>query len=241
MWDTFMQLPHGLIFNTPEEKKFFRRRFSTAERDGPTIGIGVDAPTEFHVPPFLRKYSLHDPFLLYVGRIDASKGCAELFDFFRRLRESDTEPRKLVLLGNEVMTVPYHPDIIRLGFVADQEKFAAMAACDWLVNPSPYESLSIVLLETWLAGRPALVNAACEVLVGQCRRSNGGLWYSNYAEWQQAILSVDSATRSMIGQQGKEYVEREYSWDRIESCYRAAVDANGTSPRASSAVSVSAP
>ncbi|CAN5744993.1 hypothetical protein BH20VER1_BH20VER1_21090 [soil metagenome] len=51
-----------------------------------------------------------------------------------------------------------------------------MAACDWLLMPSYFESLSIVLLETWAVGRPAIVNAKAEVLKGHCARSNGGLW-----------------------------------------------------------------
>ncbi len=224
MWDAFIRLPRGLIFNTPEERRFFQRRFSSAQRDGPTIGIGVDAPPRFDVPAFREKYSLREPFLLYVGRIDPSKGCAELFDFFRELRKADPSPRKLLLLGRDVMAVPYHPDIIHLGFVADDEKFAAMAACDWLVIPSPYESLSIVLLETWVAGRPALVNASCDVLVGQCQRSNGGLWYSNYAEWSRAIRSVDSRSKSILGRQGKTYVQANYTWDRMEARYKATVE-----------------
>ena len=33
------------------------------------------------------KFGLAEPYVIYVGRIDANKGCAELFDFFTRVRE----------------------------------------------------------------------------------------------------------------------------------------------------------
>jgi glycosyltransferase involved in cell wall biosynthesis len=81
------------------------------------------------------------------------------------------------------MPISSHPDIIALGFVDEQTKWDALAACDLLVMPSPYESLSIVLLEAWAVGKPVLVNGRCEVLVGQCRRAQGGLWYTSKYEF----------------------------------------------------------
>ena len=98
-----------------------------------------------------------------------------------------------------------------------------MAACDWLVNPSEYESLSMVLLETWLAGRPCLVNGRSEVLVGHCQRSNGGLWYDSYEEWIRILTSINAGTRNILGSQGKRYVQTNYSWQRIENEYLAGI------------------
>jgi len=223
MWENIFSLPKQLIFNTQWERQFLRSRFPKLRLEGPTIGVGIEPPRSVHAPDFRRRYRLDGDFLLYVGRIDESKGCHTLIEYFIRAREHHVIDHKLVLIGNEVMPVPYHPEIIHLGFVTDEEKFAAMAACDWLVNPSPYESLSMVLLETWLTGRPVLVNSSSEVLVGHCRKSNGGLWYSNYHEWEKAITLVDSAAKSVLGQCGNAYVRTNYSWDRIESEYRATV------------------
>lgn len=118
------------------------------------------------------------------------------------------------------MEIPPHPDIISLGFVDEQTKWDALAACDLLVMPSPYESLSMVLLEAWMAGKPVLVNGRCEVLVGQCRRANGGLWYENFGEFTLCLRTLqndDLSTR--LGCQGKQFVEQQYSWSRIESYY----------------------
>src|SRR6185369_8670888 len=99
-------------------------------------------------------------------------------------------PAKLVLIGRAAMPIPDHPDIISLGYVAEQTKWDALAACEALVMPSPHESLSIVLLEAWSVGKPVIVNGRCEVLVGQCRRADGGVWYEDFEEFTQGLACL---------------------------------------------------
>jgi glycosyltransferase involved in cell wall biosynthesis len=117
------------------------------------------------------------------------------------------------------MPVPFHDDIIHLGFVDDVQKWAAMAACDWMLMPSPHESLSMAVLEAWAVGRPALVNGACAVLVRHCQESHGGLWHNTFDEWKAALDIVDKETRDILGRQGMAYVQQRYSWDRVETNY----------------------
>ena len=139
MWDRFFAMPRGFIFQAPEEQLFLQRRFPQLRLSGPVAGIGVEIPPELDGPRFRCKYEINEPFLLYVGRVDESKGCRDLFDLFCRLKAETSTPHKLVLIGSEVMPVPYHKDIIYLGPSSEQEKWDAMAACDWLINPLPYE------------------------------------------------------------------------------------------------------
>ena len=86
-----------------------------------------------------------------------------------------------------------------------------------LVVPSPYESLSIVLLEAWNYATPALVNAYCKVLQGQVRRASGGLYYRSSREFQEALswLLANDAGRRELGEQGLAYVDREYRWPTV--------------------------
>ena len=88
-----------------------------------------------------------------------------------------------MLIGNPVLDIPAHPRIRHLGFVGDQDKFDVIAGAAALVMPSSYESLSMVALEAWALGRPVIANARCDVLLGQCLRSNAGLYYENAAEF----------------------------------------------------------
>jgi glycosyltransferase involved in cell wall biosynthesis len=95
---------------------------------------------------------------------------------------------------------------------------AALDQCRLLVMPSPYESLSIVTLEAWKLGAPVLANARCQVLVGQCLRSNGGLFYHGYAEFAeglQLLLDRPELART-LGGQGRSWVESECAWDTVE-------------------------
>jgi len=103
------------------------------------------------------------------------------------------------------------------------EKFDALDGADLLVMPSFYESLSMVTLEAWALGKPVLVNALCDVLKGQCGRSNGGLYYESYPEFREALsLLLDSPRlRSALGENGRRYFEANYSWDVIEGKYLA--------------------
>lgn len=222
MWNEFFKLPKGLIFQTPEEREFLARRFPSLPLAGPVAGVGIEIPAKVDPGAFREKYQLQRPFLLYVGRIDASKGCAALFEWFIQL-DGGPAGYQLVLTGREVLPVPYHKDIIYLGFVSEEEKWNAMASCGWLILPSKYESLSISLLETWAVGRPGLVNAESEVLRGHCQRSNGGVWYADWAECEALLQAMDDDTASALGRQGQAYVLKRYTWERVESIYLAAL------------------
>lgn len=215
-----------LIFNTIEEKRFVERLFPATHFDGPVVGVAIDRPAQVDPTRFRRNFGIQDGFLLYLGRIDSAKGCQEMFDYFVRNRAERRVPTRLVLLGKPVMAIPTHPDIVSLGFVSEETKWDALAACDALVMPSPNESLSMVLLEAWSVGKPVVVNGRCEVLVGQCRRSNGGLWYESYEEWVRVLETIQSGrVASVLGRQGWRYVRQQYSWVSIERAYLDEVEA----------------
>jgi glycosyltransferase involved in cell wall biosynthesis len=87
--------------------------------------------------------------------------------------------------------------------------------------PSRLESLSMVSLEAWWAERPVLANAKCEVLRGQCQRSNAGLYYSTYDEFREALALLEARPElgRALGRNGRRYFEANYAWDVIERKY----------------------
>jgi len=221
----FFSLPKYLIFSTQEEQDFVQKKFRIEHIPSDIVGVAVQGPKKVVTEDFFRSYSLQN-FIIYVGRIDPSKGCQELFDYFLRYKEDHPSDLKLVLIGKPVMSIPDKPDIISLGFVEEQEKYNAMAAARVLIMPSPYESLSIVLLESWYCKRPVLVNGKCPVLVGQCKRSNGGLWYNNYDEFEAGLsyLLKNEKNSCYLGESGNRFTMNNYDWGVIEKKYLDAVN-----------------
>ena len=92
-----------------------------------------------------------------------------------------------------------HPRIRHLGFLDDADKFDAMAAADLLIMPSYFESLSMVALEAWALGTPVLANGQCDVLKGQCIRSNAGLYYDNATASSSETLQAIEQNRWLSG------------------------------------------
>jgi hypothetical protein len=87
--------------------------------------------------------------------------------------------------------------------------------------PSYYESLSMVALEAWALGKPVLANGRCDVLKGQCIRSNAGLYYESYEEFVEALYSLESngPLNSRLGRNGREFFRQHYTWPVIERKY----------------------
>jgi len=218
LFNVLFHLPRGFIFNTVEERDFVHRRFGNAYVPYRVLGVGIDVPHPASDGLPLGEY------IVYMGRVDPSKGCDTLFEYFIRYKEDYPGPLQLVLIGNVTMPLPDHPDIRALGFIREErnaERFAWLQGARVLVLPSPYESLSLATLEAWALSTPALVNARCEVLRGHCRRSNGGLYYSSYEEFAATLrlLLTNERLRQELGRNGAAYVHRNYNWDTIERAY----------------------
>ena len=215
----FFSLPRGIVYLTPEEQTLVEDASGNRSVPSVVIGSGLNLPEADPALDFRAKHALARPFLLYVGRIDKNKGCVTLFAYFKKFRAETGADVDLVLAGRTVVEVPDDRHVRHVGFITEEEKVAALRECALLVMPSPYESLSVVTLEAWKLGVPVLANARCKVLAGQCLRSNGGLFYHGYAEFAEGLrlLLAEPRLKEALGRQGREYVEREYSWQTIDA------------------------
>src|SRR5215203_1674911 len=211
----------GIMYNSHEERAMIHAAAKNEAVPGVVVGVGSDVPERADAARFRSKFKLDRPFAIYVGRIDENKGCKELFQHFRRYAATFPRGLHLVLVGSAIMPVPDHPRIHHLGFLDDRDKFDALAASDLLIMPSYFESLSMVALEAWALGKPVLANAHCDVLKGQCVRSNAGLYYENYEEFVEALYSLESngPLNALLGRNGREFFTRNYSWPVIERKY----------------------
>ncbi len=215
----------AVMYNSFEERALIEH---VSGRQGPSIvvGVGSDIPQRTDPRRFRRKFNIRRPFALYIGRIDENKGCVELFDFFQRYAALYPAGLDLVLVGSNVIDIPKHPRIKHLGFLSDADKFDALASSDLLVMPSRYESLSMVVLEAWALGKPVLVNARCDVLRGQAVRSNAGLYYENFGEFDECLYALEGSgpLGGILGRNGRQFFQRHYAWPVIERKYLEMLD-----------------
>jgi len=186
VFEPLFKMPKAIVYNTYEEKKFINPKFDNENIIDDIIGTGLQKIENIDANDFKKKYNINN-FIIYVGRIDIEKGCKELFEYFIQFKKEIKSDVKLVLAGKTVIDIPKHPDIITLGFISDQDKYNGIKASELLILSSKYESLSMTIMEAWLCNKAVLVNGNCEVLKGQCIKSNGGLYYKNYDEFRDCL------------------------------------------------------
>jgi glycosyltransferase involved in cell wall biosynthesis len=214
-----------LLFLSGAELALARALYGLAADVPVLLGGGVDTDFSTDDLAFRRKYGIDAPFVLYAGRKDHGKNVPQLIEYFRHYRAVRNSLCELVLLGGGPLpgSVGIGEGIRDLGFVPQQDKYDAYAAAALLCNPSLQESFSLVVLEAWVVGTPALVHGHCAVTREHCTQSNGGLYFTNYAEFEACLdlLLSRPGLRTALGQNGREYVLQHYSWDSILDRYKS--------------------
>ncbi len=209
---------------------------ATAERDlahtlygaisGGEVGMGFETPAVSKtVSPVSGQYAV------VLGRKETGKNAQLAIDYFIESKAKGliSEDLKLVIAGGGDFKDLYRDaalargDIIDLLRVSEEEKLALLRDAVALVQPSVNESFSIVLMESWLQGTPALVHGRCAVTRDHVVRSKGGMYFLNSDEFGGALslLCDDTELRAKLGCNGQRYVRERYSWsavlDRFES------------------------
>jgi glycosyltransferase involved in cell wall biosynthesis len=221
------RLPAAIVFNTPEERDLIERITSNPGLRGDVVGTGIDRPEKIPVEDVVPRLDLIGDYVVYVGRIEPAKGCAVMIDHFMRWQRETRANVALALVGRGPLVVAESPHVRAMGALGDAEKLAAIAGARALLMPSRYESLSMVVLEAWMVGRPVLVNGDCEVLRGQVLRSDGGLYYRRYSEFAAALdlLLSEAELADTLGRQGGEYFEANYAWPCVMEKYDRLLEA----------------
>ncbi|MCD7811788.1 MAG: glycosyltransferase family 4 protein [Ruminococcus sp.] len=226
-FESIFKLPAAYVFLTDEEKSLVQKLFGCGDIPCGVMGTGVEVPCTPDPDAFRRKFKISGDYIIYVGRIDEGKDCPTLFRYFTEYKKRRPESGlKLVLMGKQVCEIPKHRDIISLGFVSEEDKFSGISGAKCLVLPSRFESLSISVLEAMTLSVPVIVNGVCDVLKGHCLKSNGGLYYMNYFEFEgilDYIFSHDAEYKLMCGN-ARAYIRENYEWDVIMKRFRSIIN-----------------
>ncbi len=162
-----------------------------------------------------------EPYICALGRVDTLKGTTMLADFVSTYRERHQNNVSLALVG-PVAIAPDEQSWLKItGQVSEEEKWAILRDCALFVSPSYYESFSLVIMEAWSVGVPVLVNGRCAATTEHVIRSKAGAVFQNYPEFEVALeLLLDAEKiRNELGQRGKIYVEKNFTWGVVIDRY----------------------
>ncbi len=212
---------NGIIYLSDAERNLVHRVYPGAQKSMELKGLfGINPPEDIaqdEEAALRQKYSnvLSQMYFLFLGRASASKNCPALVHAFSQARHRTQLRAYLVFCGSDDFDLPSRPDIINVGFVSEKEKSFLLRHAAALVNPSAYESLSLVMLEAWNQGTMVVVNGASHAMREQVKASGGGLFFNSEAMFEGIMVwcMKHGPLLSEIGRRGQDYIRRRYNWD----------------------------
>jgi glycosyltransferase involved in cell wall biosynthesis len=218
--------PKAILYNTISEKRFVNNLFKNDNIYNDVVAVGVEPTSAVNLPPIQPVLSADSKYIIYIGRIEAGKGCKTLIKYFLKYKKNSRANIKLVLVGQPLMPIPKHPDIVVKGFVDEDIKIALLKNALALVIPSLYESLSMVTIESMAYGIPVIANEHCEVLKDHINNSNAGFLYLDFDGFKNAIdgLLTGQANLPQLSDNAQKYVAQNYSWEVVIDKYVKAID-----------------
>lgn len=217
----------GILCNSVPEADLVRRLYDAVPRERIYVpGEGIDLARRGNGQLFRERFFAAHPcggqesaLLLYVGRRDESKNITQLLVYMREYWARRGVPLHLLFAGRDALRLPpaLGDVLIDVGYLDETDKHDAYAAADVFVQPSLYESFSIVLMEAWLQGTPALVHGQCNVTAYHCEQSGGGLTFTDFGMFAAAldVLLARPDLRQTLGQRGRAYVVEVCNWETV--------------------------
>ena len=191
------------------------------------VGGGLDPlPDSWQTADPLAKYQLKQPFILFLGRANHSKGAIHTLQAIAQLHEAGL-PITWVIAGQITaefeqalarVSSPVRQQIRPLGIVTEIEKHALLAASSLLVMPSHADSFGIVFLEAWAHGKPVIGARAGGIPDVIDEEQNGLLVpFGDVTALAQAIrrLLTQPDLAHKLGENGRAKVTNQYSWDHV--------------------------
>lgn len=195
-------------FNSQEELNLFVNVFNFIPDKKSIIGTFVK-PIEVSNNLTIQ----YKDYFLYIGRIDITKGIIPLIDYFTEWIDKRDIKADLLFIGNGEAINREHRNVHFLGYTSEEDKINYIKSSIALINPSLYESLSIVVLESWAYKTPVIVNRYCLPLKEHCEQSNGGLYYSDKDTFFAVMDYIwkNTKMRKYLGENGYTYTMQNYS------------------------------
>ena len=169
------------------------------------------------------RYGIHRPYLLYVGNMEPRKNLVRLIQAYKRLKKDAEIPHQLVLAGGsgwrneelhqELRALEETGDVIRTGYITEEEKNTLYSHAAAFVFPSLYEGFGMPPLEAMHFGCPVVCANAASLpeVVGDAAELVDPMEVDSIAEGMLRVLA-DEPYRTKLVQRG--YVQaKKFNWD----------------------------
>lgn len=184
-------------------------------------GVGLDPQPS--TAPWPNKIPQR-PYLLYLGRVSAGKNVDQLIAWFVDYRKHHKQNDLLLVLAGERETnviIPEQTDVLYVGFVDEQQKHALLIHATAIINPSQFESLSLIVLEALQLGKPVVVNAKCAVLKDYATHVKTVFAYEDQKDFEAYLQQVSDprwlnapGTKAELAA-GQRWIEQKFAWQAI--------------------------
>ena len=223
-----------LLVHTQFEANHFRSLGYQVPID--IVGNGIEDRADGDAERFRQKTAISGNIVLYIGRKDPDKGYPLVIEAFRHLRLKMPHVN-LVCIGpaGTAKNSEVQPGVFDLGFVSEQTKHDALAACTCLCVPSFGESFGLVYMEAGRYAKPVvarrlpvleelLENGRAGLLVGAPDRKNNVVDISadELAVMLYRLLNAPEEC-SRLGQNCRRVSER-FVWPEVVKRFEAAYE-----------------
>ena len=216
------QVPIILASSIPE-KELLVSKIPKMEDKIKIAGLGFDEYNIEATPERKR-----GRYFLFLGRADAGKGCDSLIQYFLSFCEK-IKNVKLIFAGSMDLELPTSSKIEYIGRVSEQKKKALISEALAVVNLSKFESLSMIVIESMMAGTPLIVNSNCKTLNYYTVVTPKTVFPC--ADKESFIRSATSiACTDWNGEEGisrlkttQAWAKENYSWKRVVEVFKEAI------------------
>jgi glycosyltransferase involved in cell wall biosynthesis len=189
------------------------------------IPNGIDIPNKF-----LKINSIFKT-VLFLGRIHPIKGLDLLLPAWKLIQDKHTD-WQLKIIGDDIgyhgstgyklklKSISNYLKLKRVEFIDPlygNEKWQAYKDADIYVLPSYSENFGVTIAEAMASGLPVIVTKGTPW--SEVEENNAGLWIDNNIEAIayaiETLINKNTKDRELMGQNGKEWMVKDFSWDTI--------------------------
>lgn len=193
------------------------------------VGEGIDNIPPPSETPDTADLSKLRPFVLALGRKDPGKGTLHAVDAFCAYKQRNgTSSLQLVIAGPGEMDLSDPTARIHdLSIVSERVRAWLLRHATALLQPSPNESFSRVLFESWFCARPVVARRTCLATAQAVLACGGGWLAEGVDEWSEVLGRLETmgaAALDEAGRRGQAYAADIADWSRVMDRYDAILD-----------------